>query len=408
MKRMYGGAVLLAVALAAAGCGSDEGASSDSGGSAGTTGETSGGTATSGSEPLVIGYAASLTGEGAIGDVPGKQGMDYAVDNINATGGCAGHPVELIVKDEKTDPAVAGTVARELLDAGASVIIGPPFSSDGAPVVQAAAEADVAVIPMTATGPEWIDLGSNVFLAAFGDNVQAAAAAEHALADGHKTALLLVSSDTNYTSTTPEWFGEAFTNGGGEVIGEQAYSILKDDYSAEVTRIANLSPQPDVIYSALFMPDLGVMTKQLRDAGVTSTLYGADAFDTQEFVDFVGSGADGTVFTTHSFPEAGNAAGAFIEGVTEFQGSAPEAPALTSLAGDTIAIICAAVEAAGSTERAAILAALPELEGVQGVTGEITYKGTNHIPEKEITLVAIENGEFVFKEARVPEFVPEP
>ena len=335
--------------------------------------------------------------------------MEYQVDEINKAGGIDGRQIELIIKDMKSDPALSGTVTQELLDAGAQVIIGPAFPGMGAGAVQTAAKAGVPVLSATSTQPEYVVVGgSKAYLVAFGDNVQAAASAEYALAQGFKTAYTLTSPDLSYTELAPKYFTEAFENGGGKTIGDAGFSIGQQDFAAQVTKIQSLDPQPDVIYTSMFPPDVGVFVRQLRSAGIKAPLYGADGCDQQALIDLAGEDANGIVFTTHGFPTPGGAFEAFIDGLTEFQGKAPEAPALASLGGDTILVVQAAIEEAGSTDPEAIAEALANLKDVEVVNGSITYAGTSGVPSKTVAMVEIEDGAFVFRQSMIPAFIPEP
>ncbi len=389
---------IAALAAAAAGgalaCGGESGGTSDQGSPA---------------DKVVIGAALGLVGDAAPGDVPASEAMKYQVDEINKAGGIDGRQVELIVKDMKSDPALGGTVTQELLDAGAQVIVAPAFPGMGASVVQTAAKAGVPVLSATSTQPEYVVVGgSKAYLVAFGDNVQAAAAAQYALEQGYKTAYTLTSPDLSYTERLPEFFTEAFANGGGKTIGDDSFTIGQQDFAAQVTKIQNLDPQPDVIYTGMFPPDIGVFVRQLRAAGVTAPLYGADGCDQPALVELAGADANGIVFTTHGYPTPGSEFEAFMTGLTDFQGKAPEAPALAALGGDTIRVIEAAVKAAGSTDPKAVAGALENLQDVPVVTGTITYAGTNGIPSKTVTIVEVEDGEFVYKASFVPDFIPEP
>ncbi len=334
--------------------------------------------------------------------------MSYAVDELNKAGGVAGYTVKLVIKDMKSDPALGATVAKELLDAGAAVIVGPAFPGMGAGVVQTAAQAGVPVLCGTSTQPEYVVIGgAKAYLVAFGDNVQAAAAAEYALKQGYKTVYTLTSPDLSYTARLPEFFTETFENGGGTSVGNDNFSIGQQDFAAQVTKIAALNPAPDCIYTGMFPPDLGVFVKQLRAAGVKSVLIGADGVDQQAFIDFAGKDAEGVVFSTHGFPTEGSKFQAFVEGMTA-AGKTPDAPALGSLGGDIIDVIKAAVEKAGSIEPAALAKALEELENVPVINGTITYKGTNGVPQKTVFIAGIEDGKFVLEDQFIPAFIPEP
>lgn len=358
--------------------------------------------------PIVVGYAAALTGVPA-GDSFALQGVEYQVDQINAAGGVGGRQIELITKDMKSDPALGGTVAQELLDAGAQILIGPPFPGLAAGVIQTAAGAQVSVISAESTQPEYVVVGgAPAFLTAFGDNVQAAAAAEYALGQGYTTAYTLVSPDLSYTSATPEWFAEAFENGGGTMAGTSTFSLGQQDFSPIVTEIANLDTLPDVIYTAAFGTDLTTFLRQLREANIETPVIGADGLDSPEIPKALGDAAEGLVFTTHGFPEPGSDYAAFIDGLTEFQGKAPEAPGLAALGASTVQLIAAAAEQAESSDPHAIGAALASLADVPTVTGSVTYEGTDGVPIKPVALVRVENGEFVLVDTITPSFIPAP
>jgi branched-chain amino acid transport system substrate-binding protein len=403
MKKFLPGALLrslvVALVIALAACGGDDG------------GDEAADTATAADkEPLVIGYAATLSGFSANADQAGVLGARTMVDRLNKEGGIDGHRIELVVKDMQSDPAQGASVTQELLDAGAAVILGPPFPGQAPGVVRTAAKEDAAVLSVTTTGPEYTVVGgSPAFLAAFGDNAQAAAVAQYAAREkDYKTSFYMTSPDLNYTSKNAEWFAEAFEQAGGRNLGSATFTVGQQDFSAQVTKIANLRPQPDIIYASMFMPDAGTFVQQLRAAGVDSAIGGGDGFDNQAYIDFAKDAANGTIFSTHGFAEEGSSVAEFTEEVTTFNdGKAPDNVGLTALGGDAILIIQAAVEKAGSIEPSAIAEALASLENVEGVTGDISFAGRKGVPEKPVYVVEVENREFVLRDDFVPEFVPD-
>ena len=126
---------LAAALLMISACGGDD----DEGSSASTEASTdvsSGGE----KEEITIGFAAALTGDGAAGDVPALEGLQYAADQFNANGGLDGHMIRVISKDMKSDSALGGTVTEELIADGAQVILGPAFPGMAAGVIQAAGD----------------------------------------------------------------------------------------------------------------------------------------------------------------------------------------------------------------------------------------------------------------------------
>lgn len=359
-------------------------------------------------EPLVIGYAAALSGFAANADTAGLLGAETMVEKINAEGGIDGHPVELVVKDMKSDPSLASTVTQELLDAGAVVILGPPFPGQAAGVIQTAAPADVPVLSVTSTGPEYTQVGgAPAFLTTFGDNAQAAAAAQWILEQGAETSFYMTSPDLNYTSKNAEWFAEAFEKGGGENLGTETFSVEQGDFSPQVAKIASIDPAPDAVYASMFMPDVGVFVQQLRAAGYDGWILGGDGYDNEAFVDFAGDAAEKVAFSTQALAEPGSRVADFIDDVTEHNGGQePNQIGLTALGGDAILIIKAAVEKAGSIEPSAIAEALADLGTQDVITGEVTYEGTTGVPIHSVVVARIQDGEIVKAAEFVPDFVP--
>jgi branched-chain amino acid transport system substrate-binding protein len=402
-----------ALALFAVGCGGGDADTTTTAAEGGTATTAAGGTentagATPSGDPLIIGAAVGLTGDAASGDVPLSSAMEFAVEELNKAGGIAGHPVKLIIKDTKSDPALGATVANELLQEGAQIMVGPPFPGMAVGVIQAAATKNVAVLGGVSTQPEYVKVGgAKAYLVAFGDNVQAAAMAEYALKLGYKTVYTLASPDLSYTAKLPVFFNDVFAKGGGSEIGTDTFSVGQQDFSAQVTKIAGLNPKPDCIYTGMFTPDVGIFLKQLRAAGVTTPVLGSDGDDQQALIDFAGKDAEGLAFTTHGFASPGSDLEKMVAAYTAWNdGKAPEANAFAGLGGDCIAIIKAAVEAAGSIDPKAIGDALANLENLRVVTGTITYKGTDGVPLKTVTIAAVEDGKFVLKEQFVPKYIP--
>lgn len=407
MRRIGIAAMLLPVAMVAAACSSGS-TGTDAAGTA-NPGTSTAATAAGDGTPLIIGFAAGLTGDCAVGDVSGAAGLEYGVKVLNEQGGVAGHPVQLITKDMKGDSALGGTVAQELIDQGAQVLVAPCFPGMAAGVIQAGGKAGIPVISAASTQPEFSVVGgSPAFIAAFGDNVQAAAAAEYALKQGVKTSFTVSSPDLTYTQNTPKWFTEVFEAGGGKNLGDVSFNLGQTDFSAQVTQIANLPEQPEVIFTAMFPPDTSNFVRALRSAGVTSRIIGADGNDTVALLEAGADAVNGTWYTTHGFDQPGTPFGDFMAGMTKANGKPPEAPALAGLGFSTAQIIAKAVEQAGSTDPAAIQAAMQNLENVETATGVITFKGTNGVPAKTVFIGAVEDGKFVFKDAFVPTNIPTP
>lgn len=69
-----------------------------------------------GPPPIRLGVIAPLTGASADFGTSVLQGAQLASEEVNAAGGVLGRPLELVVRDDRGDPATGRAVATELLD----------------------------------------------------------------------------------------------------------------------------------------------------------------------------------------------------------------------------------------------------------------------------------------------------
>jgi branched-chain amino acid transport system substrate-binding protein len=69
----------------------------------------------SANEPIVLGVVQSLTGPGSSMGIPGKAGYEFAAEEINKAGGFLGHPVKVVVYDDKTNAEQGLRMAKRLV-----------------------------------------------------------------------------------------------------------------------------------------------------------------------------------------------------------------------------------------------------------------------------------------------------
>lgn len=354
--------------------------------------------------PLKIGFAADLGELGAFSDQPGSEAAQVMVDKINDAGGVGGLPIEYEVKDIQGDPAATQRAAQELLDDGVNALIGPPFASTGAPLMDAV-DGQVPIIYMASTDPALADPSRGAFLASFSDPVQAAAIAEWALGEGHTTAVTLSSTDDVYFSGNPEYFTTAFEDGGGSVLGDYAYSLADADFSTQVNEIANLSEKPAILFTAMVMPQTQVLLEQLDAAGLGDIIVtGVDGFDAT-VVWSAGEVAEGAVFAAHTFPQDTNGVQQFLDDAAA-AGANIETISFGALAADAVQVLAAAATEACSVDGATLISTIDNLVNVPVTTGTVTYKGTGGVPEKDVVILEVKDGAPSFVEAIRPANIP--
>jgi branched-chain amino acid transport system substrate-binding protein len=366
------------------------------------------------SAAIKIGGTYNLTGAMASLDVPASKGSKLAVKEINAAGGVLGQQIDFILYDGKTDSATNGNIATQLVSSDKVVaIVGNTDSDSALAIGPIAQKAGIPYLTAGATSPKLPDqVGDFMFLAPFGDNVQAAAGAEFAFNKlNAKTCWLFWDKGAEYTTLLAKYFKERYTELGGTIALEDTYSQGDTDFSAQITRLKALSPQPQLLYvAALQASDAGAIAKQIRDAGITLPMVGGDGYDGPELVGVGGKAAENVFFTTHALISADKGTDkmkAFIKSYKTEYGNDPES-AFAALGYDAIYLMVDAIKRAGSTDPKAIRDALATTKGFTGVTGTVTYQPGVRIPQKSVTIIAIVNGQYTLGAEVTPEKVPAP
>lgn len=360
--------------------------------------------------PIILGGAFSRAGFLAPYDQPPRQGALLAVEHINSEGGVLGRELQIVESDSRSDPAVAGQAAIELLNQGAVGLIAPCDFDVGAPVGLEGQNAGVPVISTCATSPSFPDaVGDMMFLAAFGNPAQSALAAEWAFNDqGWDTAYLVTDRSIDYTRSLAEAFRVRYEELGGNLIGTDTYQFGDEDFSSQIENIQGLGEQPDFLYISTLVPDIGTILRQLRAAGIDLPVVGGDGYEADLLVEVAGpDAANNTFFTTHGFVQPGEAEDVdlFIDLYQEEHGSPPET-SFHAIGWDTVELFRLAIEEAGSTDGEAIRDALENLQEVDLLTGTLSYSPEDHVPRKTVFLIEVVDGEFQLVEERLPEQVP--
>jgi branched-chain amino acid transport system substrate-binding protein len=271
--------------------------------------------------------------------------------------------------------------------------------------------AKIPFITVGATSPKIpTQVGDMMFLACFGDNVQAAVGAEYSYSTFGHNAYFLWDKGVEYTQLLGQYFKSRFTELGGTIALEDSYDDKATDFSAQITKAKAISPKPDFYYVAAMPYNIGPLVKQFRDAGITGPIVGGDGYDTPDLIKVAGAAADNTFFTTHALMDATGGTDGIKKFMTDYKteyGHDPE-NAFAALGYDTVYLMADAVKRAGSTDSAAVKSAIEATKDFPGITGKITFSADSHVPQKGVTVISVKGGKFTLGAEVVPQKVPAP
>ena len=389
-------ALLFVLTLVGAACSTSD---DDGGGDTDDSGAASG-------DPIVIGFPADLTTDWAYYDSPMQEGAQFAVDQINDNGGVLGRPLELQTVDMRNDVAEAAKVTQQLIDDGAVYLIGTVgdgILAEG----QVACGANIPISTGLGTAPTLVgDMGACAYQLVMSDNIQAAVLAEYAIAEGYETAYVIGSNEIPYTKDLPVFFSDAFENGGGTVVGTDQYKIGAGDYSAVVTKLANIDPAPDAVFTPMFIPDSVVFLRQLRQAGLTMPVLSTDGNADAALLDAGEKAIDGLTFSNSVCTAEGDPeVQAFYDDYSAANGSDPSSY-VAVIGYDEVNLVADAMEQAGSAEPAAVIEQLASTD-FTGISGHVVMDPTTRRADKPAALIQMDGTEFTcLEQPDFPAYVP--
>jgi len=290
-------------------------------------------------------------------------------------------------------------VAIGFTDTSLALAALPAFVAEGVPVVTAGA-----------TDPTLPDrAGGDVFLVSFGDNTQAAAAAEWATVRAGKTAVVLFDESSAYCRALAAYFRTAMDSIGGTVAAEA--SFRGSEGRAEAIEAIRGAGAFDFVFLAALPEGSGELVGAIRAAGIAAQpIVGGDGLDTPDIRRAGEIPNDQVIYTTHVFfggQEGTTEAADFLARYAAEYGSPPET-AFAALGYDAASLVLDAARRAGTRDRDALARAIAATRDFPGITGRISYTDGSGVPAKTVWIVAIWKGVPRMVETYRPRKVPAP
>lgn len=345
-------------------------------------------------DQIVIGQYASLTGAIANFGKYTDLGVQLAVMERNEKGGIDGKQIVLRTYDTRGQQTDAKSAVTRLITQDKAVaILGEVASSLSIAGAQVCQENGVPMVTPSSTNPDVTAIGDMIFRVCYTDDLQGLYAANFAAQKGWKTAAILYDRKQAYSVGLKDGFAEAFTDRGGKIILEQAFSSGDTDFSAQLTAIRN--SKPDVIFCPSYYNDLGNILRQSRKMGIDLPYLGGDGWTDVESV----TPADVLVncyYVNHWDPgdTSSEESRTFIE---RSQARFPNESfnVWSALGYDAANILFDAIDRADSTDGKKIAAELAKVKNFKGVTGTISID-ENRNASKPAVILTFKDGKPVY------------
>lgn len=244
-------------------------------------------------EPIRIGFIGGLSGPNADNGQSGLNGLTLAVEQFNRAGGADGRLVEVIIKDDAQNKAMAVTSSQELVAARVDAVVGPFTSGMATAIVPITGQAGIFQISPTITAMEFMGKDDNLFRINRTTRDNARDYARVMQSRGQKR--IAVAYDLRNRAFSESWlqeFREAVGAQGGTLAGEVAYESSKDANFEGVVQTM-LAGKPDGLLFIAGALDVARLAQAARKLAPRLPMAASEWAATEQLIDLGGQVVEG-------------------------------------------------------------------------------------------------------------------
>jgi branched-chain amino acid transport system substrate-binding protein len=318
-------------------------------------------------EPIDIAVIGPYTGGSADMGISMRQGVELATDAINRTGGILGRPIVLIERDDEahnergvriarevteTDPVTAGI---GIINTGVALAAAPYFEQSQIPLIVSVASA--ATIAQEFAPPEYEE--NYIFRFAMSTAIEAPAIVAEAIRRGYRRPGILADA-TSYGQVGRHDLIAALARYGLEAVSIEKFNIGDTDMTEQLRRAR--AARADVLLTYGIGPELAAIARGRTALGWKVPLIGSWTLSMSSFIKGAGASGVGAIMPETFIEEARTPAqAAFLKAFAAKFGPHISSPMSAAQGYDSMRVLAAAIEQAGSTDGPKIRAALEDL-----------------------------------------------
>ncbi len=352
--------------------------------------------------PIKIGAILSVTGGASFLGDPEKKVLELFTDRINKEGGVKGRKLQLTVYDDAGAADKAASFTKRLIESdGVDLIIGGTTTATTMAAVPLVEKAEIPFISLAGAVVIIEPMKKWVFKTPHTDRL----AAEKVFADMKKRGLTkvgLISEDAGFGKSGHDQSVLVAKDFGIEIVADEVYSPKDPDVTAQLTRLKN-APGVQAVFNFGFGQGPAIVTRNYQQLGISLPLYQSHGVASKEYIKLAGPASEGVRLPASGLVIADQlpATNPQKPVVTTFKKIyedtfRSEASAFAGHAYDGLMIALAAINRAGSTDKAKVRDEIEKTSSFIGTGGMVTMSAKDHMGLKPdaFYMVEIRKGEW--------------
>ena len=336
-------------------------------------------------KPIKIGTFLSVTGPASFLGDPELKTLEHWVGKINDDGGVLGRPLELVHYDTAGNAGKARTFVKRLINSDrVDVIVGGSTTGTTMAAIPLVERSGVAMISLAGGIPIIDPVKKWVFKTPHTDRMAARKILKDMNSRGF-TKVGLISGSGGFGQSGRTQTLEAASEFDIEIVADETYNNSDTDMTAQLTNIANTDGVQAVLNFG-FGQGPAIVTRNYKQLGLELPFYQSHGVASEKYIELAGDAAEGVRLPAGALLVASKLddddpqkdvalaykqeyESTFNESISQFGGHAY----------DGLMIAVNAIEAAGSTDRAAIRDEIEATDGFVGVGGVFNMSPDDHM-----------------------------
>jgi branched-chain amino acid transport system substrate-binding protein len=229
-------------------------------------------------DPIKVGFSIALTGAVAPNGKQILTSLEIWRDDVNASGGLLGRPVELDYYDDQSNPSNVPEIYTKLLSVDkVDLLLGPYATNMTAPAMPVIMQANKLTISLLAIGVNrhfnYSKYFSMVPVGPEGVKAFSTGYFELAAAQNPKPqTVAMLAADAEFAKTSADGAKENAKAQGFKIIYDQTYPPSTTDFAPVMRAIA--AANPDIVFIAAYPPDTVGIIRAANEIGYTPKMFG--------------------------------------------------------------------------------------------------------------------------------------
>jgi branched-chain amino acid transport system substrate-binding protein len=349
-------------------------------------------------DEILIGNASSLTGTAAQYGISTYEGLEVAMEEINAAGGVLGKKIRILKGDDSGDPRQAVNVVQKFISKdNVLLIIGAELTGTTRVTAPISNTAKMVQFTASATGAGLTDNVSYVFRNALPEAYAIPFVVEAAKKKFKLGSVVVIYSyNLDYSVDLTKIYEKALAAAGIKIQDKISYAEGDIDFSAQVSKLKALKPEAVVMTG--YYQESAQMMIEMRKQGINCPILGSNGFNDPKILDLAGKAMEGSVWASGFFPDNPDPrVKNFVAKVQEKYKKKPNQ--FHAQAYDAMRIVAEAIKRAGVTEntpenRTKIRDAIYTISNFPGVSGTHTFKTGKGDAEKSVFVLTLKEGKY--------------